>query len=66
MQGWECPRCHRCYAPEVKECPHCLPTVEVSPPTPPLTQPWPYPWYPNWPGYVTDDPIWPYPYTIIC
>lgn len=21
--GWECPRCHRCYAPWVEECKHC-------------------------------------------
>lgn len=21
--GWECPRCHRCYAPSVTQCPHC-------------------------------------------
>lgn len=21
--GWECPRCHRCYAPSITQCPHC-------------------------------------------
>jgi hypothetical protein len=22
-RGWECPRCQRCYAPTVRECPRC-------------------------------------------
>lgn len=21
--GWECPKCHRCYAPQLTECEHC-------------------------------------------
>lgn len=24
MKGWECPRCHRCYAPFVRECSNCV------------------------------------------
>lgn len=23
MTGWECPTCHRCYAPSVTQCPSC-------------------------------------------
>ena len=23
--GWECPKCNRCYAPAVQECPNCIP-----------------------------------------
>ena len=27
--GWECPRCHRCYAPHVDECKACaMPDAE--------------------------------------
>lgn len=22
-QGWECPRCHNCYAPFISECKNC-------------------------------------------
>lgn len=24
-QGWECPKCHAIYSPQVTECPHCKP-----------------------------------------
>lgn len=27
--GWECPRCHRCYAPTVERCPQC-PATEAE------------------------------------
>lgn len=23
MTGWICPKCGRCLAPDIKECPHC-------------------------------------------
>jgi hypothetical protein len=23
--GWECPHCHRCYAPSIEACPQCGP-----------------------------------------
>lgn len=30
--GWECPRCHTCYAPFVSQCNHCAPhPVQVVP-----------------------------------
>lgn len=25
MTGWECPRCHACYAPHVQRCEACQP-----------------------------------------
>lgn len=27
--GWECPRCHRCYQPSLRECPHCQPQLTL-------------------------------------
>ena len=30
--GWECPRCHRCYAPHVDECRACSPIPKQIPP----------------------------------
>ena len=25
MIGWECPRCHRCFAPQIIQCFSCVP-----------------------------------------
>jgi hypothetical protein len=44
--GWECPRCHRCYAPSVKKCKECKP-IQVARPV----------WY--WP-YIPYTPILSY------
>lgn len=30
--GWECPRCHRIYAPNMLECAPCNRAVEAAPP----------------------------------
>lgn len=53
-QGWQCPACHRCYSPDVRECEACamaatrpyvppptipLPTIPPPPTTTPL-EPW--------------------------
>lgn len=27
--GWECPRCHKCYAPFVRECDECQLDIKV-------------------------------------
>ena len=28
--GWECPKCSRCYAPAVQECPNCIPKLGTN------------------------------------
>ena len=52
--GWECPRCHRCYAPSITQCPHCGGNYQGSGVIPPLP---PYPPYiVTWgSGSVTTD-----------
>lgn len=30
MLGWECPRCHTCYAPHIERCGNCLPQTWAS------------------------------------
>lgn len=61
MIGWECPRCHRCYAPTVTECASCNAGV-VTAPTPPVyvpvvvpqtLRPWPEWWPKVWCGDST-------------
>lgn len=32
--GWECPRCHSCYAPTVLRCTVCRPNYSSLPPRP--------------------------------
>lgn len=55
-QGWECPRCHRCWAPKVKKCKECKPVVAQSPA--PYT-PWIIPYTPYWVPYTTPAlPTW--------
>jgi hypothetical protein len=52
-QGWECPRCHQCYAPTVKKCKACKPVAAAPIYWPDWTyRPWP--WYPS--------PYWSSPY----
>ncbi len=55
-KGWECPKCGRCYAPDVKECRHCAKPCQPPIPesitikiTDPAGTPMPYRWY---------QPIW--------
>jgi hypothetical protein len=61
-KGWECPRCHRCYAPDVKECPHCPAEVIAKPViNPPLV-----PYVPYWPPVGTGYPPWPPDYIVTC
>lgn len=40
MTGWECPRCHRCYAPSVTECSRCPALGVVGGMLVPVTVPW--------------------------
>lgn len=50
MQGWECPKCHKVYAPHVDECKSCnqqvaapmLPQLPYIPYIPPTIAPSPY------------------------
>lgn len=28
--GWECPKCSRCYAPAIQECPNCIPKLGTN------------------------------------
>ena len=30
MLGWECPRCHTCYAPHIERCGNCRPQTWAS------------------------------------
>ena len=30
VSGWQCPGCTRCFAPAVRECPHCGPKTELA------------------------------------
>lgn len=57
--GWECPKCHRCYAPVVQECVKCAPQRVQSDEinslekelrrqgSPPFQYPPYYPWVPG-------------------
>jgi hypothetical protein len=33
MSGWECPKCHRCYAPFVPECKACNDATQTTAPS---------------------------------
>lgn len=69
MTGWECPKCHRCYAPTVTECATCNAGVTTVPVTQPVCVPVvvpqtgrPYPqWWPDvWCGQNTTNTLtWP-------
>lgn len=42
--GWECPRCHRCYAPSITQCPFCGGHYQGGGAAPYPTWPWTGPW----------------------
>ena len=66
MQGWECCKCGKSYAPHVTECHSCNTQVQPSwPPIQPITTPYlgDMPQYPSYiiPGAIRSfDPMFPF------